>query len=227
MSTRHPIGPRLLRGWLREFAKSLKMDEANLTDDEIRQKLREYLAGRLEADKMQERIADIERWMEANDIPLLPGGDWLSALSDNAELKAKDPAAYYRLIAGLLVAYDDWAMRLRADGIPFTDETIKHILLLMYRSSPRPGQFLEDLFATAGRPASSPSAKGNWGVSSRCGIRSSLRRRHRAAGPSPGLRRCSIRPGRLWYRRTLMRRAGRRRSSAPSRWRAAARSRAR
>ncbi len=32
---------------------------------------------------MQERIADIVRWMEAFDI-LCTGGDWLSALSDNA-----------------------------------------------------------------------------------------------------------------------------------------------
>ena len=140
-------------GGIREFAKSLRMDDANLTDDQIRQKLREYMIGRLEADKMQERVADMERWVEANDIPLLPGGDWISALGDNRELKAKDPAAYYRLMGSLLAAYDDWAARLRADGILFTDETIKHILWLTYRGTPEDlAKFLEELYARSPTP---------------------------------------------------------------------------
>ncbi len=140
-------------GGIREFAKSLRMDDQNLTEEQIREKLRAYLAGRLGADQMQAQLSEIENWVKDNDIPLLPGGDWLTAFGDNARLKSKDAVAYNRLLAGLLAAYDDWATRLRADGIPFTDETIKHILWLTYRGKPEDLQkFLNELYANSPTP---------------------------------------------------------------------------
>ena len=89
---RHPVHSRLLRGRpprVRQEPEDGRQGPHRRPDP--RRSCATYLVGRLESDRMQERLNDLESWVKANDIPLLPGGDWLDALGDNARAEGEGP----------------------------------------------------------------------------------------------------------------------------------------
>jgi hypothetical protein len=137
---------RYSSGALRQMSIEMREENPLLTDAEIDQRIRNYFLRRLtleeQGKKFTEFSAKAESWIYHNEIPLVPGGDWLNARSDNEDLRQKDEKRYYLMLGTLMQHYENIKRRFRDENRAFTENDIWHELYLIYRGgSVNPAEF--------------------------------------------------------------------------------------
>lgn len=128
---------RYSSGALRQMSIEMRQENPLITDAEIDQRIRNYFLRRFALEEQGKKFADFsaraESWIHKNEIPLVPGGDWLSARSDNAELLKKDPKRYYLMLGTLMQHYENIKRRFHDENRAFTENDIWYELYQIYR----------------------------------------------------------------------------------------------
>ena len=124
-------------GALRQLAIEMREKNPLITDEKIDQEIRGYFTRRATLEQQGAEFVAFtnhaESWINAHEIPLVPGGNWMYAKTDNAELLKKDEKQYYRLLGAFMQHYQTIKRRLQLEKVTFTENEIWYELFLIYR----------------------------------------------------------------------------------------------
>ena len=95
------------------------------------------------AEKRQSRIILTANWARMKNVPLVPGGDWLTAERDNARLERDNPDEYKHRISLILEQYDKLRRKLKEDGVLAGDAQTERKLIynLLWTKYRHPDEF--------------------------------------------------------------------------------------
>jgi hypothetical protein len=170
-------------GGLRQFRSELREAAAregkNLTGEQLDKAIRDYFVNRAAIEKEGERVQKDLAWAQAfvnsRHIPLVPGA---SSDLENSRLSEQEMNA---ALAQLLLIKMGFEQKLRADGVPFTNQDIASLLFLSYRGTAEEVEAaLNRLYRNAGK-SYPPAAK----VSQPLATTTDVRDGRTSATPSP------------------------------------------